>query len=65
MNIGTLINVIEKPGTFDGLAMYYPNSNWIFVTKVDLHMVVNRLLKDSWLEMQAMTLNMAIMFRAL
>jgi len=39
--------VVKERGTFAGLAMYCPNSNQIFVTKVDLHTVVSRLLKYS------------------
>jgi hypothetical protein len=48
--LGTFNNVV-KVGTFANLAMYWPNSNRIFVTKVDLHTIVNRLLKDSQLQM--------------
>jgi hypothetical protein len=43
--MGMPSNVIKEPRTFVGLAMYWPNSNQIFVTKVDFHTIVNRLLK--------------------
>jgi len=62
--MGTFSNVVDEPGTYACLAMYYPNSNQILVTKLDLQMVVNRLLKDSWLQMQATILNMALVFRS-
>jgi hypothetical protein len=51
------VNVINKPRTSTCLAMYWPNSNH-FVTKVNLHTIVNRLL-DSQSQMQTTTLNMA------
>jgi hypothetical protein len=62
--MGMLSNVINKLGASTGFAMYWPNSNQIFVTKVDLHTVVSKLLKDSRSQMQT-TLNMTFTFKSL
>ncbi len=57
-------NVVDKPGTSVGLAMYWPNSNRIFIIEVDLHTVCSRLLQDLQSKMQKMTLNMAFEFKS-
>jgi len=56
-------NVVKELETSVGLTMYWLNSNRIFVTKVHLHMVVSRFLKDLRLQMQT-TLNMALAFKS-
>ncbi len=57
-------NVVKELETSVGLTMYWLNSNRICVTKVHLHMVVSRFLKDLWLQMQTTTLNMALAFKS-
>jgi hypothetical protein len=49
--MGMLSNVVKEPRTSTSLAMHWPHQNQNFVTKVDLHTVVSRLLKDLWLQM--------------
>jgi len=61
--MGMLSNVVEELGTSTSLAMYWPNSNLIFVTKINLHTIVSRIWKDLWSQMQT-TLNMALAFKS-
>jgi len=64
MSTITFSIVIKEPRTYTCPTMYCQNSNQILVTKVNLHTVVNRLLKDSRSQMQATILNMALTFRS-
>jgi len=52
--------LIDWNGTSPFHSMYCPNSNRILVTKIDLLIVMNRLLNDLWSHKQAMTVKLAL-----
>ncbi len=56
--------VLNWNGTSASYAMYYPNSNRILVTKVDLHTIMSRLLNDFRLHMQATAIKLALALKS-
>jgi hypothetical protein len=56
----TLIKFVDKLGTSSPWAMYWLNSNHIFVTYIDLHTIVNRFLSESQSQMHTTNLNLAL-----
>jgi hypothetical protein len=44
--------------------MYYPNSNQILVTKINLHIIVSKFLNDFRSHMQATTIKLALASRS-
>jgi hypothetical protein len=56
--------VVDWNGASPSHAMHYPNSNWILVTKIDLHTIVCKLLNDSQLHMQATIIKLALALKS-